>query len=317
MTVLPMQVVEHDRGLGTAYERWCFYQLMQQWAARYGVESALEGPVDGMAGVRGVHCVGLARDGVRVVSAVTSPRAAELARAVYGRAAPHASVDVRVVAATEGIECLPASDLVLVYHALPFVGDWRAYLRRLAGLARKVLVVATCNPQNWGFLAVRLVGGVSAPEVWQTGVLAPALWEIGRVRDHVYFDAPWWPDLPVAPGQSVADRLKQMFTVRGGARFAPPEEGAVLAAKYVYGPERWPYFGGEGWLEELQPALLRHPAFEGSRSKIIQRMAHLHAFVVDVSPRTPQARRRLEVMHRAAGDVGVERDPASAELVPR
>jgi hypothetical protein len=266
---------------------------MESWASEYGVESALEGPVDGMAGIRGVHCAGLARRGVRVVSAVPTARAAEIARGVYDAASRTAGVDVRVVADESAAADLPASDLVLVYHALPFVNDWRVYLRALAKLARKVLVVATCNPLNWGFTAVSWASGSPAPDVWRKETLAPALWEIGRVREHVYFDAPWWPDLPVAPGQSLANRLKQMVTVGGSARFAPPEKGAELAAKYVYGPERWPYFGGPGWLDELEPALLRHPSFEGSRSKMIERMAHLHAFVVDVRPRTPQARRRL------------------------
>jgi hypothetical protein len=289
------QVDEHERGLGTAYERWCFYQRIEGWAAEYGVETALEGPVDGMAGVRGAHCVGLARRGVRVVSAVTTPRAAEIVRGVYAKAAPAPAmgVDVRVVEDEAAVRELPASDLVLVYHALPFVDDWRTYLRTLATLARKVLVVATCNPRNWGFAAVSWLGRSPAPEVWRSETLAPALWELGRVREHVYFDAPWWPDLPVAPGQSLANRLKQMFTIGGGARFAPPERGAVLAAKYVYGPDRWPYFGGPGWLEELEPALLRHPSFEGTRPPMVERMAHLHAFVVDMRPRTPQARRRL------------------------
>jgi hypothetical protein len=288
------RLVENDRGLGTAYERWCFYQRMEKWAAEYGVESALEGPVDGMAGVRGVHCAGLARRGVRVVSVVPTPRAAEIARGVYSGVAPGANVDVRVAGDEAAVSELPPSDLVLVYHALPFVNDWRTYLRTLGRLARKVLVVATCNPRNWGFTAVSVVGRVRAPDVWRSETLAPPLWEIGRVREHVYFDAPWWPDLPVAPGQSLANRLKQMFSLGGGgARFAPPEQGAVLAAKYVYGPERWPYFGGPGWLDELEPALLRHPSFEGMASRMVERMAHLHAFVVDVRPRSPQARRRL------------------------
>jgi len=38
---------------------------------------------------------------------------------------------------------------------------------------------------------------------------------------------------------------------------------------------------------------LRHPGFDGSPSKLLPLFAHLHAFVVDVRPRTPQARRRL------------------------
>jgi hypothetical protein len=287
------QIITSDRGLGTAYERWCFYQLMDGWAREYGVESALEGPVDGVAGVRGVHCAGLARQGVRVVSAVPSEESAAVARGIYADAAPGSAFDVRVVAG-EGLAAgLPASDMVVVYRALPFVGDWRRYLDSAGKLARKVLIVATGNPDNWGVTAVRWVGGVEAPAVWSASTLAPALWALGRVREHRYFDAPWWPDLPVAPGQSLAHRLTQLFVGADGARFAAPERGAMLAPKYVYGPGRWPYFGGPGWLDELQPALLRHPAFEGSSPRLVRRAAHLHAFVVDVRPRSPQARRRL------------------------
>ncbi len=275
---------------------------MNQWAEEYGVETALEGPVDGMAGVRGVHCAGLARAGVKVVSTVATPRAASIAEGVYRSSAPRAAVDVRVVADETSVRDLPPSDMVLVYHALPFVDDWRSYLATLGKLARKVLVVATCNPDNWGFTAVRWMGRVQAPTVWQTATLAPALWELGRVREHVYFDAPWWPDLPVAPGQSLTNRLKQLFVGKEGARFAAPERDMVLATKYVYGPERWPYFGGPGWLDELQPALLRHPAFEGTSERVARRMAHLHAFVVDMRPRTPQARRRLTQVGAGEGE---------------
>jgi hypothetical protein len=306
MKRLAMQVIEHDRGLGTAYERWCFYQLMTKWAEEYDVASALEGPLDGMAGVRGVHCAGLARSGVRVVAAVTSEDAAAVARGVYARTAARASVDVRVITDEANVRDLPSSDMVLLYHGLPFADGWQSYLISLAKLARPVCVVATCTPDNWGFAAVSLIGRVQAPDVWRTETLAPVLWELGRVREHVYFDAPWWPDLPVAPGQSLANRLKQLFIGSGGARFAPPERDAVLSPKYVYGPERWPYFGGPGWLDDLEPALLRHPAFEGSTRKVVQRAAHLHAFVVDMRPRTPQAKRRINLV--AAGEGGEKHD---------
>lgn len=216
------QVIAQDRGLGTAYERWCFYQRMHAWAREYGVESALEGPVDGVAGVRGVHCAGLAREGVRVVSAVLSAESADVAKGVYADVAPSGAFDVRVVGDEDMTHDLPASNLVLVYHALPFVRDWRRYLDALGRRAKKVLVVATCNPDNWGFTAVRWLGGVRAPAVWSTGTLAPALWELGRVREHVYFDAPWWPDLPVAPGQSLAHRLKQLVVGSGGRGLPRP-----------------------------------------------------------------------------------------------
>jgi hypothetical protein len=121
MDALATQRIEHDRGLGTAYERWCFYQRVEQWAEEYGVESALEGPVDGMAGVSGVHLVGLARRGVAVTSAVPTEEKASIARGVYERAGGKGA-DVRVVAdVARAGEVLPAADLVIAYHALPLV----------------------------------------------------------------------------------------------------------------------------------------------------------------------------------------------------
>jgi hypothetical protein len=284
--------VELDRGLGTAYERWCFYQLLDKWAAEYEVESFLEGPVDGMAGVRGVHGVGLARAGRKVVAVVADERAADIARGVYARSAPGSAVEVRVGSPAR-IDELPQSDLVLAYHAVSFVDDWRAHVRALGKLARKLLVVTVCNPDNWGVVAIRM-RGMKPPACWRTDVLAPELWQLGRVREHVYFDSPWWPDLQVAPGQSLRDRLGQLFGQRrGDLRFTAAMQGAKMAERFVYGPDRWPYFGGPGWTEELEPALLRHPAFEGIGGRLAKYSSHLHAFVVDMRPRTPQGRRRL------------------------
>jgi hypothetical protein len=291
-------VPTHDRGLGTAYERYCFYQRLDAWKDEYGIETMLEGPIDRMAGVRGVHGVGLALRGVRVVSALETEEEAGLARGVYNGCGAK-GVEVRV-APRERLAELPKSDLVLAYHALPEVQDWRAYLATLASLTKKILVVAVCNPDNWGVAAIRTaarlrgVRGLEPPETWRTEVLAPALWNIGRVRDHVYFDCPWWPDLQVAPGQSLVDRAKGFFRrKKGDVRFTETFGDVELAAKFVYGPGRWPYFGGPGWGDELMPALLRHPGFDGSPTRLLPRLAHLHAFVVDLRPRTPQARRRL------------------------
>ncbi len=298
MTATAFPYVDADRGLGSAYERYCFYQRMDAWAKEYEIHSMLEGPIDGMAGIAGVHGVGLAMRGVAVTAAVDSEEKAERARGVY--AAMGAPVTVRVEDGAEGLGALPAADLVLAYHALPLVQDWRAYVRELAARAKKLLVVTVCNPDNWGVAAIRAaarlrgIKGMEPPETWRTDVLAPALWEVGRVADHVYFDCPWWPDLQVSAGQSLADRARQLFRQKkADVQFTADTTGVKLAESFVYGPEKWPYFGGAGWREELLPALLRHPGFDGSKTRLMPRLAHLHAFVVDTRPRTPQARRRL------------------------
>src|SRR5215472_14461605 len=73
-----MTLVTHDRGLGTAYERYCFYQRLDAWATEYCAETMLEGPLDGMAGIAAVHGAGLARRGVRVTSVTTTDDGAAL-----------------------------------------------------------------------------------------------------------------------------------------------------------------------------------------------------------------------------------------------
>ena len=304
MSAPALSLVPQDRGLGSAYERYCWYQRIDEWATRYEVTSAIEGPVDGMAGIAGVHCVGLARRGIKVVSTVQTEEKAEIARGVYanyGVGAASAPAEVRVVADPMRMADLAPADMVVAYHALPFVDDWRAYLGVLAKLARKVLIVPICNPENWGVDATRILGklrgvrGLEPPDVWHKETLGPALWELGRVREHVYFDCPWWPDVQVSAGQSVTDRLKQLV---GPLRSKPDVkasggDNAKLAERFVYDASKWPYFGGPGWMDELFPALIKHPCFDGSTMKMLPRFAHLHAFVVDMRPRTPQARRKL------------------------
>jgi hypothetical protein len=292
-------LVPEDRGLGTAYERYCFYQLLDSWAKQFEVETFLEGPVDGMAGVAGVHGVGLAQRGVKVVSAVPTHEHADVARGIYAACNAPAEITVLSGEDPESIASLPKSDMVVCYHALSFVDDWRSYLKTVASLAKKVLVVTVCNPDNWGVAMIRTlarlrgVKGMEAPESWQKDILAPELWQLGRVREHTYFDCPWWPDLQVSAGQSLTDRLKKMSFAKG-FKFTDTPEESQLAASFVYGTERWPYFGGPGWVDELLPALLKHPCFEGAKAKVVRkRSAHLHAFVVDMRPRTPRERRRL------------------------
>jgi len=296
----PRPKVADDRGLGTAYERFHFYRRMEEWAERYKIESLLEGPFDGMAGVPGVHGAGLARKGVAVTAVVDSPEQVGITRSIYEAVgADSANVVAFGGKGAENLESLPKADMVLVYHAFAFVPDWREHLRKLAKHARKVLVVAVCNPENWGVSFVRMlakvrgVEGPISPESWHTENLAPLLWEIGRVKEHQYFDCPWWPDLPVSPGQSLADRLKKLIVADRDAESLMRREGGTLAQKFVFNRDKWPYFGGNGWASELSPGLSRHPAFESAPTPLKAKTAHLHAFVVDVSPRTPQARRKL------------------------
>ncbi|HEY6463567.1 MAG TPA: hypothetical protein VIY73_25540, partial [Polyangiaceae bacterium] len=66
-------------------------------------------------------------------------------------------------------------DLVVSLDAPGRVAAWQEYLPRLAGLARKALVVFARNAERFGQAA--------APGPTE---LAAVLWAAGRVREHAY-----------------------------------------------------------------------------------------------------------------------------------
>jgi hypothetical protein len=196
--------------------------LLEEWAAKYEVETVLERAVGPGAAPA---CARLAAQGKHVVAVVDDASGVQGMRGAYGPA-----TDVRTAGA--GGE-LPKSDLVVV-HGERLAGDWRASLVELGALTSKILVLAVDNPRAWPVRARSLAarfgganGSAGADGVWgRTEALAPVLWAIGRVREHAYLETP--------------------------------------------------------------PLGVRVP-------KLASRVAPLHAFVVDVTPRTPQARRKLRL----------------------
>lgn len=290
-------VIDRDYGLGSAYERYCFYQWVDRVAAEYKVQSMLEGPKDGMSGIPGVHGVGLARRGVAVTSLVTSRDQQAVTQEVYERAGGHATV---LAYEGEDLTNLDRHEMVISYHAAGLVADWPSYLAKLCKLATKVVLVTIRNPDNWTVrllqAGARITGSreLDPPNEWSTEALAPLLWSAGIVKAHEYFDCPWWPDLQLGPGQGWANRARSLARLEVKTSYAA--QGASKAEKHVYTPDRWPYFGGPGWHDELLPALLLHPGFDGASARVRRIAAHLHGFVVEVAPRTPQGRRKMSVV---------------------
>jgi hypothetical protein len=82
---------------------------------------------------------------------------------------------------TQAGERLPARtfDLVVSVDAPHRCVDWGARLRQLRGVAARALVVVVENDERLG-----QAGAVSHD------VLARLLWQLGRVREHVYVDCP-------------------------------------------------------------------------------------------------------------------------------
>ena len=84
-------------------------------------------------------------------------------------------------------------DLVIVQgEGIPVAeGRWEEWLVGVAKHASKLLVVEAPSPRR--SLLARFVGGPKRETAWgSTAALAPVLWDVGRVRDHVSLDVPTW-----------------------------------------------------------------------------------------------------------------------------
>ena len=265
-----------DVGLGTAYERWAVYELLGKWLTGEPPKTALEGPVDKMAGIPGLHLLPAAALGTRVTVIVPDEEGAEVVRGVYRTVGLEDRLDAR--AGNSWPE--ETFDLVLTYNALPSVPDWKRYLAEAAAHARRQLVVSVTHPGSYGvFLrrALRLAQpGEKTLEPFDhpsssPRALEPELHRFGRITGDAYVDCPWWPCLSVETGETLLSGTLSRLPFgarfrRGPAAAAPADPGQE---PFLYGPGRFPFFGGDGWADELQPALRRHPNLEGSRFRAL------------------------------------------------
>ena len=123
-------IATQDLGLGTAYERVAIYKLFDRWSEGKRVETAAEGPIDGMAGIPGLHLLGFARRGIKVTVCLPDDGALARVRALYRRQ----GVDDKLSTYHLAADAIPTGpvDVLVSYNALPYVPEWRPYLARLA-----------------------------------------------------------------------------------------------------------------------------------------------------------------------------------------
>ena len=242
---------EQKASLDVAYARLATYRLFERWSRGLQIESAAEGPLDGAAGVAGVHLLGLARQGVRVKALLPDDEALARVRAIYRRE----GVEARLTTGRLSADAIPAGplDVLVSFDALRLVSDWRAYLASLFRAdARWFFVVAT-NLESYGTSLRWATGGAGSAPV-RREELEQELERAGRILSHDYFDCPWWPSRSGAPGS------------RGA--------GEVEAT------ERFGFFEGAPGFEALRRALRLHPVFDRAPARLTRAFGHLHGYLV-------------------------------------
>jgi hypothetical protein len=242
-----------DRGLGTTFERFSIYRWLESVTQRFPeIETVVEGPGDGMAGIPGIHGLALARQGCRVTVVLDNIRAIAAARRAWR--AQELLEWVSFVHAPGPTLPLPdqSADLVWNFNRLPFQAP-TALLAELTRLSRRYVALVVPNRTNYGFPARRLYHRRTG-EPWlygETQVMSPKFVESMlqknglTLREWRWIDVAWWPDIidPVAwleamaPGAGpLGHWIRQRFTRNTS------DQDATVNGGYRWTPETLPYF---------------------------------------------------------------------------
>lgn len=258
-----MPAVMSDTGLGTTYERIAVARMLERFARRYEIREVLEGPTDGITGIRGLNSIPLAQAGASVELVLRDEEEAALAREAWVRLGLDGKLTARV--STDGGLHAKARgyDLVWNFNSLPQVDDPEELVSEMCEASRDLVLVFTSNTLNYGFPVHRLHHR-AAHEAWSHGDIATMnasrisayLSQRGfRVVEKLLVDIPWWPDID-SPIEEVAATFLPFL---GGLK-----SGSKRLEHYTWTIGDLPYFDA-GKRAALERQLGKHFLIENAR----------------------------------------------------
>lgn len=266
-----------DRGLGTTFERWALNRFLLRVTAGMQIESVLEGPDDGIAGIDGINSLVLGRKGAATTVLLKGEKRAAFSQSIWQRYAPAAQV--RFLTEFEGVR-LPfpddSFDLVWNFNVMPREADAFQVLAEMGRVARKMVLICVPNRYNYSFWLHRLHHRV-ASEPWdhgEIGLMQAQRWEqyftllsFQDIQvDHV--DCPWWPDI-VDISQLIADFFPFLHSVADKAK---PEN------RYLWQADGLPYYDEEAFAE-VHADMQKLAYFEDTPVRFIKRLFAHHTAV--------------------------------------
>jgi SAM-dependent methyltransferase len=206
-------LTDYNEGLGLVYERFVLNDFLLDLAAQHSIETVLEAPLYGMAGVSGINCVALAQAGCQVALADDNRVRLDGVQRIWDELAlPVHLVQVRDWGRLPFAD--NTFDLAWQWAGLWYLPNAQALLRELARVSRNVVFVAMPNRWQVGYFMrkylidqafFREIGG---REAWVDMAMNRAILEAAGVQiiDQGVLDVPPWPDT-VMPASEVLQRL--------------------------------------------------------------------------------------------------------------
>ena len=283
-----------DFGFGTAYERVAIYEMIDRWLAAWGdgIRTGAEGFHDGFTGLPGLHLIPLARRGGKVAVACVNPTTEAGVRAIYQSLNLDASLQTRLTQTPADFADEGPFDVVMLFNPFPYTEDWRGYLAQAAKLSRNRLIVSVANANSYGALFRRVMKTLRPTgkvDLFDHPATNPAnmraeLSQYGTIETEDFFDCPWWPDLFVEAGDSIASWLISQipFCGKRSRPDQPKPQPESPSGAYLYGPGLYPFFTPNSPdLIALKEKIKGHPTFDHWKRGLVKEFfGHHRIFVV-------------------------------------
>jgi len=206
-------LTDYNEGLGLVYERFVLNDFLLDLRQRYGIETVLEAPLYGMAGVSGINSVALAQAGCQVTLADDNAERLAGVQRIWRELA--LAVSLVHVSHWGRLPFADASfDLAWEWAGLWYLPDAAGLLRELARVSRRVVFVAMPNRWQVGYFLRKYLldpgffAQIGPRELWvNIGHIRRTLEGASlRIVEQGVLDVPPWPDT-VMPASQVLEKL--------------------------------------------------------------------------------------------------------------
>ena len=194
------KVVDKDLGLGTHYERWSLSRLLEKLYFLYDFTTVLEGSADGMAGIKGINSLPLAKLNCKVTVNLPVEGQIELAKRVFEkhdkRAEFYSGKDFSLD--------FPDSSFELVWNfCIAHILDTNKLIDEMVRVSSRYVLIIVPNGLNYGFF-IHWLDHLITGERWNHGnikymninIIEKELKKRGLLTLETFLvDVPFWPDI--------------------------------------------------------------------------------------------------------------------------
>jgi len=256
---------EEDLGMGIPYERWSLSNLLEKLYFVYDFSTVLEGPGDGMAGIKGLNSIPLAGRNCHVSVILPSEKQIEIAGYVYRQ---H-NMDVTFKKSENFEMDYPDKSFDFVWNfCVTHILDSEKIIDNMVRISSKYVMIIVPNLLNYGFL-LHKIDHLLTGEPWIHGninymnipKIKTALEKRGMsVQQTFLVDIPFWPDID-KPVETVIGNfipfLRKWLKKRAEERYKTCSHKFDNLPYFTHDPDFEKLMGKLSFIERYFPEFIR------------------------------------------------------------